>query len=1376
MKYELMLAAYREQNPDHEEEFKKHKGKPEWQLKKEIDALATKEPRIWQGNVTVTGSFYRAGNVTQSAGKEIMQILLCVLRFYPATPVIAMDKLLRMEPLGAYKPEVFEEWIPSVHLNKGSATPVRDYDEKTLRVKKNHYKAKLFTGDTSPAAVAKLSDAANEEKSAVAAGKGKAPMPAPKKTPTQSQPGSSADHAQLPPEDTNEDLYTTALEAVPEEEGEEEEEEDTDLPSQALEVEELPLDPTPVDTEEILDEMEYEVEVDEDVEVDTGHTEEWKKVWVAVKKLKQNELHEQLIDLNQVTSMKGPGYKENNFEKQRRLAIAMMEDEGNSHLVPDEFTDAMVGFLKPGSRRRRADLNGHWESSLMQDWPHSDIYEPSVVRFMTAVMSDGETAAKREKFGGDIDVFFASTDSNTPTEITGVKKTYGNAKRVNGQDIRELLITSDNPVCRRNLARILCIYFDDENGMGSRRSVKKDEETEETGAVKKQEYMRLGVNVTNGAAGFSVTVLRNKKTITAWKPVFSAGLPTPGDSEYDTWKQEFDFVRKQHEQKTDVSAETLALLQQLKSNMTVGEWITTPFHYEYLPYQPVHAMFQDGETYSSGCLRCARSFYEQEFVYVADSLQTKGKCRSWPVSWFKNAANKLAIDAPLPFSAPENWPAERIEPSASDRVSPWDMFAMKLSPSEKTNRKLDPDNDKNTFKKTTNYAFGHIPATSPIWQGRMEKSRRVKVSFGMRGYQLKRANKFCNCCSDCATVLTTAPGLFIKNFQGVPYVKKKRGDPIETINDPWWTWMWKTKNLNLHGIDEDYTETRKDDRARVMGILNEFILEQQQIKPHMSKFRSAPTIHVQTDFKFDTWYTTPKKRRTKKDATGQVENGGDGPEKAGLKDALKYIKELLDKEPDETDPQRTGAFRNLMREIQVKYTHKGDLRRDPVEFGRFDKDEYRLEFRNEVRSDSDGPDGTWHNCLRTQQWLPRNGTISGVVNDQDADYETRIHYATKRGEGVNEVKVGGYRSFRGVWHKDREEQTWNLVDSHESTQWGGDEDLLEPGISEVSVDSKMTVAELQKVLKEKGLDTKGKKAELISRLSGVASVPIWGLLKQRPFDEVQYRRKQQSRFFITYTLHRASQGPEARLLLEKMANGLYAVFGRDDLLSELIVFGQKIVNVKTGKAIHKNSNAAKNKDALDKLDRDSYGAGMFGRITKPNKEEKIPEFYANGLGSSYVSDTYDTHIHSVDVNAGVEIGPKRHHPHFHLLLTIEHWSVIQIDYFKMRQMLEMLFRGQPAPNWFKGGEALDSFIEKTYHLTDNSGGEFMSDAENPWVDIRLYPQDNWEDIIDDYTNKSSGGVIDSALSRLGPAVGRDAVRDLNAQLQASADAANTFQP
>ena len=43
------------------------------------------------------------------------------------------------------------------------------------------------------------------------------------------------DVPELPPEDTNEDLHTAALESVPEEEGEE----DADLPS--FEVEEFPI-------------------------------------------------------------------------------------------------------------------------------------------------------------------------------------------------------------------------------------------------------------------------------------------------------------------------------------------------------------------------------------------------------------------------------------------------------------------------------------------------------------------------------------------------------------------------------------------------------------------------------------------------------------------------------------------------------------------------------------------------------------------------------------------------------------------------------------------------------------------------------------------------------------------------------------------------------------------------------------------------------------------------------------------------------------------------------------------------------------------------------------------------------------------------------
>ena len=71
-----MLAAFLEQNPDHVTALKKHEYKPDWELREAIDTLVIKEPRVWMGNMTVTGSYYRAGNVTQSAGREMMQIML----------------------------------------------------------------------------------------------------------------------------------------------------------------------------------------------------------------------------------------------------------------------------------------------------------------------------------------------------------------------------------------------------------------------------------------------------------------------------------------------------------------------------------------------------------------------------------------------------------------------------------------------------------------------------------------------------------------------------------------------------------------------------------------------------------------------------------------------------------------------------------------------------------------------------------------------------------------------------------------------------------------------------------------------------------------------------------------------------------------------------------------------------------------------------------------------------------------------------------------------------------------------------------------------------------------------------------------------------
>ena len=56
-----------------------------------------------------------------------------------------------------------------------------------------------------------------------------------------------------------------------------------------------------------------------------------------------------------------------------------------------------------------------------------------------------------------------------------------------------------------------------------------------------------------------------------------------------------------------------------ESDMTVREWITTPWHLHHLPYQMQYAVFRDGEAYCEGCKRCSRPFFEYEkLLYSVD--------------------------------------------------------------------------------------------------------------------------------------------------------------------------------------------------------------------------------------------------------------------------------------------------------------------------------------------------------------------------------------------------------------------------------------------------------------------------------------------------------------------------------------------------------------------------------------------------------------------------------------------------------------------------------------------------------------------------------------------------------------------------------------
>jgi len=225
---------------------------------------------------------------------------------------------------------------------------------------------------------------------------------------------------------------------------------------------------------------------------------------------------------------------------------------------------------------------------------------------------------------------------------------------------------------------------------------------------------------------------------------------------------------------------------------------------------------------------------------------------------------------------------------------------------------------------------------------------------------------------------------------------------------------------------------------------------------------------------------------------------------------------------------------------------------------------------------------------------------------------------------------------------------------------------------------------------------------------------------------IQWRKLQQSNIFITYSLHRAVKDEiEARQILEKMAGACHELFGNDQNLSELLVFGQKL------------GGFTNKEDQL--TSQDTISTQRLVTISEPNKKDAQDKFYGYKGRSSYVFDTYETHIHKVSVDGGMEIGPNRHHPHFHVLLTVNHWGYAHIDYFKMNAYLEMMFKG------------IDPFGDETgrwgdkYFLQDASGGNFYTDAEMPYVKIKLYPQDNWQDVLNAYVRKNAMPTIFEAL-------------------------------
>ena len=66
---------------------------------------------------------------------------------------------------------------------------------------------------------------------------------------------------------------------------------------------------------------------------------------------------------------------------------------------------------------------------------------------------------------------------------------------------------------------------------------------------------------------------------------------------------------------------------------------------------------------------------------------------------------------------------------------------------------------------------------------------------------------------------------------------------------------------------------------------------------------------------------------------------------------------------------------------------------------------------------------------------------------------------------------------------------------------------------------------------------------------------------------------------------------------------------------------------------------------------------------------------------------------------------------------------------------------------FKGVDPLGIGWGDQYKLVDAAGGPFYTDAENPYVDIKLYPQDNWQEVINAYVRKTTTPSVMETLMR-----------------------------
>ena len=775
------------------------------------------------------------------------------------------------------------------------------------------------------------------------------------------------------------------------------------------------------------------------------------------------------------------------------------------------------------------------------------------------------------------------------------------------------------------------------------------------------------------------------------------------------------------------------------SQMTVREWVSTPWHYHFLTYQPMKAAFHDGETYSMGCKRCSRPFYEYQFLYAPMRGATEPTCMSFPFSLWEAEGSTT----PVPFHDEgvlkvAAWPLVKAgkdglqlasHSKGTDGVADegvptkmnWPTFLLKDVGKTKArleilNTKRKAANKNKIERKRLHYRqyLNHLWKDG-VWSGKewgnvahgrlMHGSARLQ--FGMRGVRVTRASRYSNVCTDCAAVLEHAPGLYLRNYRQAPETgvirKKAKESDAERIS--WWTQrlMVPTANRTRNPVLELlHKKNRTDEETRdvddMLAGAGQVLQEYHNVSEERSKHTAPPDVFIQTHIRKQSVAT--EKTQLALDDLGRLMDAYESKPRihkrgdlSGDGDAGVAMDVPRPNPPDLTMIDFSNpALRDMIAEVQHKYMNIVNIdRTQPV----FDTDQLRIETRSVSKK---WGAHTWNHSLHVRTWRPVYGVevkdkITGrSLGLSEADYEEVWYLATMGGESNERLRQGGSIIKRPAY-KDRRGMRKERVteDYGERTMWKGD------------------------------------------KFVNIEDGGVWTINTSRDAPGVkQVRRLTQSNLFVTYSLHRpVTSEAEGRYNMERMADAAKAVFGSDRLLAYILRFGVKL---------------GENKEGADTVSTHGWQV-----IQSASQKMAVAEFYGSGEITSYLDDTYETHVESVTIDGGIEIGPIRKHPHFHILLSLKHWSYVQVDYFRMNAVFELMFKGKDPFEWFRFGstETPDVYMQK-YTLRDASGGFFYGDNESPWVDVTLYPQDNWQSVLAAYVRKGTvPGVIESLNARAG---------------------------